>query len=148
MTSFIHVMQREPPDLSRLNITGDSIRYELFVWDRAYGEMYEQPVESLSLVLTWIDTDPTVSRLDKLGEEYEETQVFLEGRAEYQVAVSAIHIDGGGNEAPYAESDGTPAILYSSRSEDTASGIAFWVVPGVGEPTGKNGFARLRHAGE
>jgi len=128
-------------------LIGDVVRYDLFTWDRSRGEMHEQRIEALELQVSWMDSDPTVSSLDEFG-EYEEAQVSLPGRAEYQVAVRATHIDGGGNETVYALPDGIPVILYSSRAEDTASGVAFWVVPGVGEPTGGNGFARLRHGAE
>lgn len=121
-------------------LSGDSIRYEVYGWDQGLGDITLQPIESLTVLSTWIDVDP-LTNLNDGGEDYEQVNITFPDRKEWAIALRATHIDGGANETVY---DG---ILYSTVGEDTKSGVPFLYTPLSGVPSPGLGPENLREAG-
>jgi hypothetical protein len=87
-------------------LAGDTVEYEVLIWDMAQGDITLQPVASLSSL-------GTTSALSM--------QLSFPRRSEWAVAVRTQHTDGGGN-VTYSD----PA--YSVVEVDTLSG-PFWYTP-------------------
>ena len=118
-------------------LPGDTVEYRIYKWDSAFGDIALQPESALTLVVTFVDLDPTTA--DANGEE--EATVLLIPRVPYQVALYATHIDGGGNRTDYA------SPLRSSVAGDTASGIPFVYIPESDLPLPESGPTDLRDSG-
>jgi len=119
-------------------LAGDTVEYRVYAWDAATG-LVTPDVVQMSLMATWVDTDPFAATLVDTGEE--SLQVTFETRIEWFVALAATHIDGGGNRTDY------PALLYSSVAGDTASGVPFSYVPSSEAPLAGTGPTGLRDSG-
>jgi len=87
-------------------LAGDTVEYEVLIWDMAQGDVTLQPASELSPIGTVSTT---------------ELQLSFPYRSEWAVAVRTVHTDSGGN---VTMSD----LAYSTVEEDTASG-PFWYSP-------------------